>query len=248
MSTTPAPPAASPGSRDRSGGNRGWWRNGVIYQVYVRSFQDSDGDGIGDLGGVRARLPYLRSLGVDGIWLNPFYASPQHDHGYDVSDYLAVHHEYGDLPELRPAGPRRPPAGHQGHRRRRAQPLLDRARVVHRRRGRRTGQPRTPPLPLRRRHGRVRRAAPQQLALHLRRARLAPDQRTRWLARASGTSTRSPPSRPTSTGATRTSRSTSRRCSASGSTVESTASASTWHTASTSGTGCRTTSSPSTTS
>lgn len=98
MSTTPSPPAVSPGSRDRSGDNRGWWRNGVIYQVYVRSFQDSDGDGIGDLGGVRARLPYLRSLGVDGIWLNPFYASPQHDHGYDVSDHLAVHHEYGDLP------------------------------------------------------------------------------------------------------------------------------------------------------
>jgi alpha-glucosidase len=75
----------------------GWWRNGVIYQVYVRSFSDSDGDGIGDLGGVRARLPYLRSLGVDGIWLNPFYASPQRDHGYDVSDHLDVHHEYGDL-------------------------------------------------------------------------------------------------------------------------------------------------------
>jgi alpha-glucosidase len=78
----------------------GWWRNGVIYQVYVRSFQDSDGDGIGDLDGVRARLPYLRGLGVDGIWLNPFYASPQHDHGYDVSDHLAVHHEYGDLAEF----------------------------------------------------------------------------------------------------------------------------------------------------
>ncbi len=63
----------------------------------MRSFQDSDGDGVGDLGGVRARLPYLRSLGVDAIWLNPFYASPQHDHGYDVADHLAVHHEYGDL-------------------------------------------------------------------------------------------------------------------------------------------------------
>lgn len=75
----------------------GWWRTGVIYQVYVRSFQDSDGDGVGDLGGVRARLPYLRSLGVDAIWLNPFYASPQHDHGYDISDHRAVHPEYGDL-------------------------------------------------------------------------------------------------------------------------------------------------------
>jgi alpha-glucosidase len=89
--------AVTPNRSGRSGDILGWWRNGVIYQVYVRSFQDSDGDGIGDLEGVRARLPYLRSLGVDGIWLNPFYASPQHDHGYDVSDHLAVHHEYGDL-------------------------------------------------------------------------------------------------------------------------------------------------------
>jgi alpha-glucosidase len=65
--------------------------------VYLRSFQDSDGDGIGDLQGVRGRLPYLRSLGVDGIWLNPFYPSPQHDHGYDVSDYTDVHQDYGTL-------------------------------------------------------------------------------------------------------------------------------------------------------
>jgi alpha-glucosidase len=79
------------------GGNLGWWRDAVIYQVYVRSFQDSDGDGIGDLQGVRSRLPYLCSLGVDGIWLNPFYPSPQHDHGYDVSDYTEVHQDYGTL-------------------------------------------------------------------------------------------------------------------------------------------------------
>jgi len=97
MSTPSAAPTAYPSHRGRDGECLGWWRNGVIYQVYVRSFQDSDGDGVGDLGGVRSRLPYLRSLGVDGIWLNPFYASPQHDHGYDVSDYLVVHHEYGDL-------------------------------------------------------------------------------------------------------------------------------------------------------
>ena len=90
-------PIAPSSRRGRIGGSLGWWRNGVIYQVYVRSFSDSDGDGIGDLAGVRSRLPYLRALGVDGIWLNPFYASPQHDHGYDVSDHLAVHHEYGDL-------------------------------------------------------------------------------------------------------------------------------------------------------
>jgi alpha-glucosidase len=77
--------------------NRDWWRHAVTYQVYVRSFQDSDGDGIGDLPGVRTRLPYLRDLGVDAIWLSPFYPSPQHDHGYDVADYFAVNGEYGTL-------------------------------------------------------------------------------------------------------------------------------------------------------
>jgi alpha-glucosidase len=77
-----------------------WWRDAVIYQVYVRSFLDSTGDGIGDLAGVRAGLPYLRKLGVDGIWLSPFYPSPQHDHGYDVADYRAVDPLYGDLAEF----------------------------------------------------------------------------------------------------------------------------------------------------
>jgi alpha-glucosidase len=74
-----------------------WWRDSVIYQVYVRSFTDSDGDGVGDLAGVRARLDYLKGLGVDGIWLTPCYPSPQHDHGYDVADYFAIQPEYGSL-------------------------------------------------------------------------------------------------------------------------------------------------------
>ncbi|AXK33114.1 DUF3459 domain-containing protein [Streptomyces armeniacus] len=78
----------------------GWWRDAVIYQVYVRSFLDSTGDGIGDLAGVRAGLPYLKKLGVDGIWLSPFYPSPQHDHGYDVADYCDVDPVYGDLDEF----------------------------------------------------------------------------------------------------------------------------------------------------
>ncbi|MET9536175.1 glycoside hydrolase family 13 protein [Streptomyces sp. NPDC006553] len=77
-----------------------WWRDAVIYQVYVRSFLDSTGDGVGDLAGVRAGLPYLRKLGVDGIWLSPFYPSPQHDHGYDVADHQNVDPVYGDLAEF----------------------------------------------------------------------------------------------------------------------------------------------------
>jgi alpha-glucosidase len=70
--------------------NAPWWRDAVIYQIYVRSFADSDGDGVGDVPGVRSRLPYVRELGVDAIWLNPFYPSPQVDAGYDVTDYRDV--------------------------------------------------------------------------------------------------------------------------------------------------------------
>jgi alpha-glucosidase len=74
-----------------------WWRNAVLYEIYVRSFQDSDGDGVGDLEGIRRRLPYVRGLGVDGIWLTPFYPSPGADHGYDVSDYVGVDPQFGSL-------------------------------------------------------------------------------------------------------------------------------------------------------
>ena len=64
-----------------------WWKNAVVYQVYLRSFQDSDGDGIGDLKGIEERLPYLQELGIDVIWISPMFQSPMDDNGYDISDY-----------------------------------------------------------------------------------------------------------------------------------------------------------------
>jgi alpha-glucosidase len=74
-----------------------WWRHAVIYQVYPRSFADADGDGIGDLPGIRSRLPYLHELGIDAVWLSPFYPSPQADAGYDVADYRDVDPLFGTL-------------------------------------------------------------------------------------------------------------------------------------------------------
>ncbi|HET8779687.1 MAG TPA: glycoside hydrolase family 13 protein, partial [Agromyces sp.] len=74
-----------------------WWRSAVIYQVYVRSFADSDGDGTGDLRGVRSRLGYLKELGVDALWFNPWYPSPMADGGYDVCDYRDIHPSFGTL-------------------------------------------------------------------------------------------------------------------------------------------------------
>ncbi|MDX6504354.1 MAG: alpha-glucosidase [Gaiellaceae bacterium] len=79
--------------------SRPWWRSAAIYQVYVRSFADGNGDGVGDLAGVRARLPYLHDLGIDAIWFNPWYPSPMADGGYDVADYRDIDPMFGTLPE-----------------------------------------------------------------------------------------------------------------------------------------------------
>ena len=72
-----------------------WWRGAVIYQIYPRSFRDSDGDGVGDLKGIAEKLDHLVELGVDIVWLCPVYASPNVDNGYDVSDYRAIAPEFG---------------------------------------------------------------------------------------------------------------------------------------------------------
>jgi len=80
---------------------RDWWRGACLYEVYLRSFQDSDGDGEGDLPGLLSRLDYLRDLGVDGLWITPFFPSPMFDSGYDVSDYRAVDPRFGTLDQFR---------------------------------------------------------------------------------------------------------------------------------------------------
>ena len=215
-----------------------WWRNAVVYQVYVRSFADSDGDGIGDLPGITSRLPYLRDLGVDALWITPFYTSPQHDHGYDVADYTDVDPLFGTLGD--------------------ADALIARAheldlRVIVDLVPNHTSDEHVwfqaalaagPGSPERARYmfregSRPRRvAAAQQLGVRLRRSGLDPRR-----GRRSGTSTSSTPPSPTSTGATPRSATCSRTCCASGSTRAWTASASTSPTASTRRSRCATRSS-----
>ncbi|TLS42359.1 glycoside hydrolase family 13 protein [Streptomyces montanus] len=76
-----------------------WWRSAVIYQVYIRSFADGNGDGVGDIAGIRSRLAYLKALGIDAIWINPWYKSPMADHGYDVADFRAIDPLFGTVAE-----------------------------------------------------------------------------------------------------------------------------------------------------
>ncbi|MEE1768144.1 alpha-amylase family glycosyl hydrolase [Streptomyces sp. JV185] len=93
----PQPPASAHDIAATAGSPANWWREAVIYQVYPRSFADGNGDGMGDLPGVRSRPSYLKEFGVDALWLNPFYASPQADAGYDIADHRAVEPTLGTL-------------------------------------------------------------------------------------------------------------------------------------------------------
>ena len=85
---------------DATGKNDGWWRDAVVYQVYVRSFADGNGDGTGDIAGLRSRLEYLNELGVDALWINPWYESPLRDGGYDVADYRKINPRFGTVEEV----------------------------------------------------------------------------------------------------------------------------------------------------
>ncbi|KOO12680.1 hypothetical protein AKJ18_22680, partial [Vibrio xuii] len=78
-----------------------WWHDSVVYQIYPRSFCDSNGDGIGDLQGIISKLDYLKNLGIDVIWLSPVYQSPMDDNGYDISDYQAIAPEFGTMDDMR---------------------------------------------------------------------------------------------------------------------------------------------------
>ena len=77
-----------------------WWKNAVVYQIYPQSFKDSNNDGIGDINGIREKIPYLKDLGINVIWLNPIYESPMVDNGYDISDYYKIHESYGSMEDF----------------------------------------------------------------------------------------------------------------------------------------------------
>src|SRR5258708_28677070 len=91
------PPQSPQAERAQAKAQDPWWRHAVIYEIYPRSFQDSNGDGVGDINGITSRLDYLRDLGIDAIWISPMYPSPLVDFGYDISDYTAIDPLYGTL-------------------------------------------------------------------------------------------------------------------------------------------------------
>ena len=136
-----------------------WWQRAVVLQIYPRSYQDSDGDGVGDLRGLCSRLEYLEWLGVDALWLSPTFPSPNDDWGYDVADYRGVHPELGTLEDMDALLAEAEARGHPGPPRPRPEPHLGAAPVV----------PRRAPRLVRLGRSGARRRPAQQLAVGLRR-------------------------------------------------------------------------------
>ena len=99
-SCNPAETKSEPAVTVIDSSNKKWWKEAVVYQIYPRSFKDSDGDGIGDLNGIISKLDYIKSLGVDAVWLNPVYTSPNDDNGYDVSDYKNIMKDFGTMEDF----------------------------------------------------------------------------------------------------------------------------------------------------
>jgi alpha-glucosidase len=100
IAQTPVHQPTTPALQDTGTPSDPWWKHGIIYEIYPRSFQDSNGDGIGDINGIASRLDYLQKLGVDAIWINPMYPSPQIDFGYDIADYEAIDPQYGTMADF----------------------------------------------------------------------------------------------------------------------------------------------------
>ena len=107
-----------------------WWRQASVYQIYPRSFSDSNGDGLGDIKGITAKVPYLKELGIDAVWLSPFYPSALADGGYDVDDYRNVDPKLGTLEDFAEMSAALHDSRHQAHCGHRPQPLLRPARMV----------------------------------------------------------------------------------------------------------------------
>jgi hypothetical protein len=122
------PPTAMP---DPYAGTAGfpWWNDTVFYEIFVRSFYDSDGDGVGDFNGITAKLDYLQDLGIKGIWLMPIHPSPSY-HGYDVTDYYAVNPDYGTMDDFKRLLEEAHQARYQDHHRLRDEPLFDQTSMV----------------------------------------------------------------------------------------------------------------------
>src|SRR3989337_2137770 len=87
-------------TRSDTANEKKWWKEAVVYQIYPRSFKDSDGDGIGDLQGIISKLDYMQSLGIDVVWLNPIFTSPNDDNGYDISNYQDIMKEFGTMQDF----------------------------------------------------------------------------------------------------------------------------------------------------